>query len=82
MRNPLQKLRYVHQNHSFNGWLVSLGSHAVATIQMSHSQGIREWRVSPKTTTYGSKDQAFEERQYDRSMQIHKECFDALFNFA
>ena len=54
----------------------------MATIQTSHSQGIREWHVNPKTTTYGSKDQAFEERQYDRSMQIHKESFDALFDFA
>ena len=49
---------------------------------MSHSQGIREWNVDPKTIAYGSKHQAFERRQYDQSMQMHKECFDALFNFA
>ena len=41
----------------------------------------REWCVDAKTITEGSIDQGFEGRHYYQSMQIYKECFDALVQF-
>ena len=46
-----------------------------------YCKGLRKWCVDSGTIADGSADQAFEGRDYFRSMQVHKECFDSLVQY-